>query len=138
MYTYIATIKKVYDGDTVTVDIDLGFNINLYNQHVRLLGINTPEIRTKNILEKEAGIKVREYVRGLMPIGSKVVFRSHSIKGKFGRILGDFELLNLPLTNASNQRSLCEHLYMKKYALSYFGGKKEQFSNLFLEDIISN
>jgi micrococcal nuclease len=138
MYTYIATIKKVYDGDTIIVDIDLGFNIYLYKQIVRLHGIDTPEIRTKNLLEKEAGLKVRDYIRKLMPVDSKVVLHSRSVKGKFGRILGDFELLNLPPCWAGNVKLLSEHLYHKKLGFSYFGGTKVPFTDFFLENIISS
>ena len=60
MYEYSATVVKVYDGDTITVDIDLGFGIVLRKQKIRLYGVNTPEVRGE---EKELGKKVRDLLR---------------------------------------------------------------------------
>ena len=60
MYEYCAKVVSVYDGDTITVDIDLGFGIVLKKQKLRLLGINTPEVRGE---EKILGKKVRDLVR---------------------------------------------------------------------------
>ena len=56
MYEYPATINRVVDGDTIDVDIDLGFSIILKKQRVRLLGINAPESRTRDLVEKEKGL----------------------------------------------------------------------------------
>ena len=56
MYQYTAKIIKVLDGDTVIIDLDLGFNIVLVNQKVRLAGVDTPESRTSNAEEKPRGI----------------------------------------------------------------------------------
>jgi len=86
MYEYRAFVRKVYDGDTVTVDIDLGFDIILKNQKIRLLRINAPEVRGK---ERPLGLKSRDALRE--KIGNRwVVIRTQKDKkGKFGRWLGD-------------------------------------------------
>ncbi len=85
MYEYRALVRKVYDGDTITVDIDLGFDMILRNQKIRLLGINTPEVRGK---EREAGLKSRDALR--QKIGSKwiIIKTQQDKKGKYGRWLG--------------------------------------------------
>lgn len=71
-YQYAATMDRVIDGDTFAVTVDLGFNI-LHKIHVRLKDIDTPEISTKNQAEKEHGIAAREFVKELLPPGTKVV-----------------------------------------------------------------
>lgn len=95
MYEYKAFVKKVYDGDTVTVDIDLGFEVMLVNQKIRLYGINTPEVRGKS---KEEGIKVRNLLKD--KISNKwVTIKTHKDKkGKFGRWLADIYEINSELS----------------------------------------
>ena len=85
MYEYRALVRKVYDGDTITVDIDLGFDMILRNQKIRLLGINTPEVRGK---EREQGLISRDALR--KKIGSKWIIITTQLdkKGKYGRWLG--------------------------------------------------
>ena len=85
MYEYRALVRKVYDGDTITVDIDLGFDVILKNQKIRLLGIDTPEIRGK---EREKGLVSRNALRER--IGNKwvTIKTQQDKKGKYGRWLG--------------------------------------------------
>jgi len=84
-YTYNAKCTDVYDGDSITVDIDLGFNVILSKQKIRLLGIDTPELRGD---EREQGLVVRDYVRDLV-LGKELILESHRDKsGKYGRWLG--------------------------------------------------
>lgn len=86
MYEYRAYVRKVYDGDTVTVDIDLGFDIVLQNQKIRLVRINTPEVRGP---QREDGLKSRDALR--KKIGNKWVNlkTEKDKKGKYGRWLGE-------------------------------------------------
>tara|TARA_A100001011_G_C14293053_1_gene837099 strand:+ start:851 stop:1174 length:324 start_codon:yes stop_codon:yes gene_type:complete len=85
MYEYNATVVKVYDGDTITVDIDLGFGIVLRKQKIRLYGINTPEVRGE---EKELGKKVRDILREKI-LGETIIVKTiKDKKGKYGRWLG--------------------------------------------------
>tara|TARA_B110000971_G_C19968534_1_gene481420 strand:- start:348 stop:686 length:339 start_codon:yes stop_codon:yes gene_type:complete len=84
-YQYKATVKSVYDGDTITCDIDLGFDVILRKQKIRLYGIDTPELRGE---EKERGIMVRDKVRELID-GKDIILKSiKDKKGKYGRWLG--------------------------------------------------
>lgn len=85
IYLYKAVIRSVYDGDTVRVDIDLGFSTWIYNQSLRLSGIDTPEIRGD---ERQEGLVARDYVRSKVPVGSTVIIRTEKDgKGKYGRRL---------------------------------------------------
>ena len=83
---YKATVTKVYDGDTITVDFDLGFGILIRKQKIRLLGINTPEVRGP---EKPQGIISRDALRQRI-LGKVVTIKtSKDKKGKYGRWLGE-------------------------------------------------
>ena len=86
MYEYKATVTKVYDGDTITVDFDLGFGILIRKQKIGLLGINTPEVRGP---EKPQGIISRDALRQRI-LGKVVTIKtSKDKKGKYGRWLGE-------------------------------------------------
>jgi len=98
MYEYRAIVKKVYDGDTITVDIDLGFDIWMKNKSIRLAGIDTPEIRGE---ERPEGLVVKDIVLKMIPVGSEVILKTEKdATGKYGRYLaevwkvGDFNSLN--------------------------------------------
>jgi micrococcal nuclease len=85
LYNYKARCKSVYDGDTVTLDIDLGFSTWKMHQKVRLLGINTPEIRGS---ERLSGLIARDRLRELIE-GKDIILASHRDRaGKYGRWLG--------------------------------------------------
>tara|TARA_B100000287_G_scaffold273220_1_gene257340 strand:- start:8543 stop:9061 length:519 start_codon:yes stop_codon:yes gene_type:complete len=81
------SIVKIVDGDTVDVDIDLGFSTTLKKQRVRLMGIDTPESRTRDKVEKLFGKASKEHLKHLLSEGD-ITLVSHD-KGKFGRILGE-------------------------------------------------
>jgi micrococcal nuclease len=100
MYTYNCTIVRVVDGDTVDVNIDLGFDVILRNQRVRLHGVDAPNIRTRDPIEKHFGQLSAMFIESLLPIGEKFTFvsREYNATGKFGRLLGDFEVVD-PVTN---------------------------------------
>ena len=85
MYTYKAKVNSIYDGDTIRVDIDLGFGIIFRDQSLRLLGIDTPEIRGD---EREQGLISRSFVAERIPVGSVVqIITKKDSKEKFGRYL---------------------------------------------------
>jgi|TARA_R110000744_G_scaffold216982_5_gene335757 micrococcal nuclease len=94
MYEYRSTINKIIDGDTVDVDIDLGFGVVLSNERVRIMGIDTPESRTRDKVEKVFGLAAKYRLKELL--GAKPILKTvmtkkgEDMKGKFGRILGDF------------------------------------------------
>lgn len=90
MFEYNAICVSAYDGDTVTVDIDLGFNIWMRGEKVRLFGINTPEVRGP---EREEGLKVRDWLRKQI-VDKEITLKTHKShnKGKYGRWLGEIIL----------------------------------------------
>ena len=89
MYEYRAFVRKVYDGDTVTVDIDLGFDVVLKDQKIRLTKINAPEVRGD---QRPEGLKSRDALRD--KIGNKWIRikTQKDKKGKYGRWLGELWL----------------------------------------------
>jgi len=96
MYEYNCIIVKVIDGDTVDVDIDLGFGMWLRNERVRVHGIDTPESRTRDKVEKVFGLAAKKFVTETLKKGSKQTLVTEKpgdeSKGKFGRILGKFRV----------------------------------------------
>lgn len=85
MYTYKAIVKSIYDGDTIRVDIDLGFGIIFSDQSIRLLGIDAPEVRGEQRLQ---GLSSRNFVVERIPVGSSVTVQTiKDHKEKFGRYL---------------------------------------------------
>jgi micrococcal nuclease len=83
MYVYRAHVIKVYDGDTITVNIDLGFNISI-KEKLRLYGINTPEVRGD---EREQGLISRDWLRDLILDKDIIIKTKKDKKGKYGRYL---------------------------------------------------
>ena len=116
MYEYKATIVKVVDGDTVDVDIDLGFGMVYKKQRVRMMGIDTPESRTRNLEEKFYGKQSKAHLQSILAEGD-IQLQSHD-KGKFGRILG--ELFVGSSTYSVNQQMIDEY-----HAVPYFGQSKD-------------
>lgn len=88
MYNYEATIRRWVDGDTVDVDIDLGFGLIYANQRLRLFGIDAYESRTRDLDEKKKGLAATDYVNEIAPVGTKVTIITHK-EGKYGRILAE-------------------------------------------------
>ncbi len=118
-FYYIAEVVKVYDGDTCTCVVDLGFKMSVRIK-VRLVGIDTPEIRTKDEEEKKRGFASRDWLREQI-LGKKVLLHT-SERGKFGRWLGT-------LWNIQEDKPLFENSYNKQlinegHAKEYFGGKR--------------
>jgi len=131
MYDYKAKIRRVIDGDTVDVDIDLGFGIWLKDQRIRINGIDTPESRTRDKVEKVFGNASKEFVKKWLPVGSIQVLLTTIDKsgddkrGKFGRILGDFQIEKTKLTNI---------MLSEGYAVRYSGGNKDDLKILHLKN----
>jgi len=127
MYEYRAKILKVVDGDTVDVDIDLGFGVVLTDERVRIMGIDTPESRTRDKVEdlfgEAAKARVKELLTGDVILKTEVNKDGEDMKGKFGRILGDFIVgqndVGLPMM-------LTDVLVQEGHAVAYFGGSKEE------------
>ena len=121
MYEYRATILKIVDGDTVDVDIDLGFGVWIRNERVRIAGIDTPESRTRDQEEKKFGLAAKARLKELLKtediiLKTQLDKSGEDAKGKFGRILGDFILGN---TTAG------AILIAEGHAVAYNGESKE-------------
>ena len=126
MYEYNCKILKVVDGDTVDVDIDLGFGIWIKNERVRLYGIDAPESRTRDKEEKKYGLAAKQFVLDNMPIGSFQVLRTlKDDVGKFGRVLGVFVV---------NGKRLDELMIEKHHAVEYHGQSKEEIKEQHLKN----
>ena len=112
---YQAELERVVDGDTVDVTLDLGFDVKLHKQRVRLHGIDTPESRTRNLEEKKLGLAAKERLKELC-VGR---FKVKSLgKGKYGRVLG------IPYTE--DGQDICQLLIDEGHAVEYYGGKKKK------------
>ena len=117
MYEYRCKVRRVVDGDTVDIDIDLGFGVWLHKERVRIYGIDTPESRTRDKEEKKYGLMAKEFVKQFVKGDSiKLTTQKYDAKGKFGRILGDIIVDNKSLSDAMIQ----EH-----HAVIYHGQSKE-------------
>lgn len=119
---YDVHVIRVVDGDTVDVDIDLGFKIQLKDERVRIMGIDTPESRTSDRVEKLFGIAAKERLYSLLKKDAKLITTEdkdgEDMKGKFGRILGDFR--------AADGRLVTEIMIEEGHCVPYFGGSKEE------------
>jgi len=119
VYTYrVRKVHKVVDGDTIDVDIDLGFNVSFY-QRVRLAGIDTPESRTTDKNEKELGLEVKKKLGELLANAKDVVIRTEKPDSteKYGRILGWLYI-------DGEEQSVNHALIAGGYAWEYMGDTK--------------
>jgi len=115
-FFYRANVKKVYDGDTITVDIDLGFSMTLRGLKVRLVGVDTAELKSKDKQLKERGLAARDWLR------SKILDQDDYLESggldKYGRWLGKIH----------TKDGLCcnDELVKLGFAVTYDGGTKHQ------------
>ena len=130
MFEYNFKLVKVVDGDTVDIDIDLGFGVWLKDQRIRLMGIDTPESRTRDDEEKKFGLLAKEEVIKYLANCKK--FKSFKDeKGKFGRILGDFEVYD---NRSGRWMGLSEALIQHHYGVKYMGQAKDRIAEEHLEN----
>ena len=113
----VKKVTKVVDGDTIDVTLDMGFDI-LYQQRVRLFGIDTPESRTRDKVEKVYGLKSKKFLQEQIKKAKKVSIKTYKgdETGKFGRILGDVFL---------NGKSVNSLMCQKGHAVEYYGQSKD-------------
>ena len=118
-------VTKVVDGDTIDVVIDLGFDI-MYKSRVRLFGIDTPESRTRDKIEKKYGLLSKKFLQENLKKG-KIVIKTHkdSETGKFGRILGEI------FVNGININML---MCSKGHAVEYYGQSKDDIEEAHLKN----
>ena len=119
MYEYhVKKVNNVVDGDTIDVEIDLGFDIS-FSSRVRLAGIDTPESRTTNKAEKVLGLEAKEYVKSKIKDAKDVVIKTEKMDSseKYGRILGWLFL-------DGSKVSVNEQMIADGYAWGYLGDTK--------------
>jgi micrococcal nuclease len=125
MHEYKVNILKVVDGDTVDVDIDLGFGMWLRNERVRVMGIDTPESRTSDKIEKIFGLAAKNRLISLLGaeaiLHTQVSKKGEDMKGKFGRVLGNFTSIN--------GEKCAAVLIREGHAVAYQGGSKENIAS---------
>lgn len=119
LYHYKAEVLSVYDGDTITLMIDQGMK-HFARVKVRLVGINTPEIKTRDLEEKKRGIEAREYLKGRLE--DKMVIVHTAKKGKFGRWLGVIWIYEEGMEELGE--SLNDEMIRMGHAVAYDGGKR--------------
>ena len=110
---------KVVDGETIDVDIDLGFGVWMRNQRIRMHGIDTPESRTRDLEEKKYGLAAKDFLIKWTNAGGLTLKTHKDDRGKFGRILGEIWCFD---TNV-NEKMIEEH-----HAVRYMGQSKEDIA----------
>ena len=122
---YDVKVLKVVDGDTIDVDIDLGFGITLTDERVRIMSIDTPESRTSDRVEDLFGEAAKLRLKQLMKNGGKLITtedrKGEDMKGKFGRVLGDFKV-----EYNGEMKKVTEIMAEEGHCVPYFGGSKEE------------
>ena len=121
MYEYkVARLIDVVDGDTIDVQIDLGFDVS-FSSRVRLNGIDTPESRTLDLREKKMGLAAKEWLKHRLESAKNIVIKTEKPDSseKYGRILGTVFVDGEPL-------SLNDQLVKGGYAWVYDGGTKHK------------
>ena len=117
LFHYQATVDRIVDGDTIDVTLDLGFDI-YHRGRVRFHGINAPESRTRDAVEKAAGLAAKRYVDDWVKAHDHKVIIQTTLddRGKFGRILGR-------ILNGAGE-CLNDEMVSLGHATPYFGGKR--------------
>lgn len=127
MYTYRARLNRIIDGDSIVLDIDLGFDTWINNQHIRIYGIDAPESRTRDLDEKARGLMATDHISSLLAPGDILTINTYKDKGgKFGRILAR-------VTNVDGI-DIAESLLENNLAVQYYGQSKEQIKEQHLEN----
>ena len=126
MYDYKCKVVKIVDGDTVDVDIDLGFGVWLKKERVRIMGIDTPESRTRDKVEKVFGLAAKQRLKELLGpnpvLRTQISKKGEDMKGKFGRILGDFDVYD---AKKDAWRPVTQIMIEEHHAVPYHGQSKE-------------
>jgi len=115
MYEYNCKIVRVIDGDSIILDIDLGFGLWIHGESIRLFGVDCPECRSRDKEEKAAGLAAKDFVKRLLHDGGTYTLTTKE-KGKFGRYLGTIYL--------TEETSINDALVKERLAVPYFGQSK--------------
>ena len=121
MFEYFCKVTRVVDGDTIDVEVDLGFDI-IHRARVRMMGIDTPESRTRNKAEKVLGLASKARLKDLLANRRVKLETSKEGKGKFGRILAT--VWTSDKKGVEEYVNINEKLIEEGHARPYFGGSK--------------
>ena len=121
MFEYFCKVRRVVDGDTIDVEVDLGFDI-IHRARVRMMGIDTPESRTRNKAEKVLGLASKARLKELLANRRLKLETSKEGKGKFGRILAT--VWTSDKKGVEEYLNINEKLIEEGHARPYFGGSK--------------
>lgn len=115
---YVKKVTKVVDGDTIDVEIDLGFDI-YFSSRVRLAGIDTPESRTTDKMEKALGLEAKAYLKNAIDAAKSIVIKTEKMDSseKYGRILGWVYL-------DGSEKPINEQMILDGHAWGYMGETK--------------
>ena len=117
MYEYKCKLVRVVDGDTIDVDIDLGFGVWMQNQRIRMYGIDTPESRTSDDVEKVYGNAAKDFLVKWTNSGQLTLKTFKDGKGKYGRILGEIWY--------NGEHNINQLLIENHHAVAYHGQSKD-------------
>ena len=120
LYEYRVNILRVVDGDTVDVDIDLGFGVWMHKERVRLYGIDTPESRTRDLEEKKYGLAAKMFLTKWTNSGDLTLKTFKDGKGKYGRILGEIWY--------GGEHNINQLLVDNHHAVRYHGQSKDDIA----------
>lgn len=114
VHTYNAELLRVIDGDTVELMVDLGFNVT-YRATFRLYGVNAPETRTTNLVEKQLGLDAKRWLTDKLNGPIVVQTLKDDVQEKFGRYLVKLFVADVCINDL---------MITEKMASEYFGGKR--------------
>ena len=130
MYEYKCKLVRVVDGDTIDVDIDLGFGVWMQNQRIRMYGIDTPESRTSDDIEKVYGNAAKTFLAKWTNAGNLTLKTFKDGKGKYGRILGEIWYGD----ETGNDHNVNQLLIDNHHAVRYHGQSKEDIQEEHLDN----
>jgi len=119
-YYYYAKVLSVYDGDTMTLQVDLGFNMS-FKTSCRLMGIDTAEMKTKDESIKKLATASRDFVRSVA-LDKTILIKTYK-DDKYGRILVDAWTLNDKWQ--PSEKTISQMMIDQGFAKAYGGGKKD-------------
>lgn len=135
MYEYRVEIVKIVDGDTVDVDIDLGFGVWLKKERVRLFGIDTPESRTRDLVEKKHGLAAKDFLVNELTTAKQIILATNKdAEGKFGRILGTFIGVHENELDGEMRVNINEKMVECHHAVAYHGQSKNDIEEEHLKN----
>ena len=123
MYSYHIELIRCIDGDTIDAYIDLGFSVKV-KKRIRLVGINTPESRTRDLEEKARGLAAKERLKNILEGAKSIQLNSHGV-GKYGRCLGELHIDRLDGKDCITLKNVNELLISEGHAVAYHGGKRK-------------